>query len=284
NTEFEGSRLRDANFRERAGVNIVGVWESGVLEPAGPDRILTDLSVPVAVGSSGQIEKLEALLSGHETRPLPGAVLVIGGGKVGSSAALSLKKKGVEVFVVDSDPRLKTELETIADRVTIGNAADRETLLRGGLREASLAILSTNDDAVNTYLSIYCRRLNPDIRIVSRITHERNREAIHRAGTDFVLSYANLGAESVLSYILGREPLIIGGKVEMFNVPVPLRLVGKTLAQSGIGAETGLIVLAVFNGYEEHADLSPRMELPEQGQLTLLGTPKQLMKFKRLYR
>ena len=49
---------------------------------------------------------------------------------------------------------------------------------------------------MNIYLAVYCRRLKPDLRIVSRITHERNVEAIHRAGADFVLSYTSLGAET----------------------------------------------------------------------------------------
>ena len=57
-------------------------------------------------------------------------------------------------------------------------------------------VLTTNDDATNIFLAVYCRRLNPDTRIVSRITHERNLEAIHRAGADFVLSYTTLAVTS----------------------------------------------------------------------------------------
>lgn len=283
-TQFEGKILRDAGFRELSGVHIVGVWNRGVLEPAEPSIVLSDRSVLVAVGKDEQIEKLENLLAVNETRSVPGAVLVIGGGKVGCSAATALKQKGMKVFVVDNNPKLAEGLEGVADRVTIGDAADRDTILRGGLDEASLVILSTNDDAVNVYLSVYCRKLNPSVRIVSRITHERNLEAIHRAGTDFVLSYATLGAEAVLSSIIGREPLIVGEEVEFFSVPVPPQLAGKTLAESSIGAETGLVVLAVHNGDGPNGQLSPDAPLPEHGRLTLLGTPPQLMSFKRNFR
>jgi len=38
---------------------------------------------------------------------------------------------------------------------------------------------------------------NPDLRIISRITHEQNLEAVHRAGADFALGYSSLGAESI---------------------------------------------------------------------------------------
>ena len=64
-------------------------------------------------------------------------------------------------------------------------------------------LLTTNDDAMNIYLAVFCRKLNPDLRIVSRITHERNVEAIHRAGADFVLSYTSLGVESIMSLVNG---------------------------------------------------------------------------------
>jgi hypothetical protein len=62
-----------------------------------------------------------------------------------------------------------------------------------------------------------------------------NREAIHHEGTGFVLNYATLGAEAVMSSLLGREPLIVGEKVELSNISLPTQLAGKILAESSIG-------------------------------------------------
>ena len=73
--------------------------------------------------------------------------------------------------MVDSKKDMRKKIGDIPDRFVVGDAADSEVLFEAGLKEASLIILSTNDDAVNIYLSIYCRRLKPDARIVSRITH-----------------------------------------------------------------------------------------------------------------
>lgn len=281
-TKFVGLRIRETKIREKTGVNIIGIWERGHLSSADPDKVLSDFSVPVGVGTKEQIEKLEKLLTVDE--PEPESALVIGGGKVGRAAAIALKKNNLRVFMVDCKKELRETIGTIPDRLTIGDAADRETLMRGGLREASLVILSTNDDAVNIYLSIYCRRLNPNLRIVSRITHERNLEAIHRAGADFVLSYAPLGAESVISMLQGREPVIMGEGVEFFTVRLPKSLVGKTLAESGIGSLTGLIVLAVRNGDETTATPLPSTVLPAGSRINVLGTGEQLQKFKEIYR
>lgn len=281
-TPFKNLKIRDTNIREQTGVNIIGVWERGHLSSADPDKVLTEFCVPVGVGTRGQIEQLEKLLEVEESEHE--SVLIIGSGKVGRAAAIALKQKNIQVFMIDKKKEMREKIGDIPDRFTIGDAAERETLMRGGLREASLVILSTNDDAVNIYLSIYCRRLNPDLRIVSRITHERNLEAIHRAGADFVLSYAPLGAESIISLLQGREPVIMGEGVEFFTVKLPKKLAGKTLAASRVGSLTGLIVLAVHTNGKTIANPLPADVLPAGSSLNVLGTAKQLRKFKDIFR
>lgn len=279
-TLLKGRELRETGIRELSGVSIIGIWERGKLLPAAPDAVLTESSIPVGVGKREQIEKLKEMLA--VTEPETGSVLILGGGKVGRAAAGALKKKNLTVFIVDLSKEVCAGVSDVADRVTIGDAADRETLMRGGLREASLVILSTNNDAVNIFLSIYCRRLKPDLRIVSRITHERNLEAIHRAGADFVLNYAPLGAESVLSLILGRAPIILGEGIEMFKIRLPARLAGKTLEESRIGSLTGLIVLGIQTGNENIANPRPLTVLPPNSRISLLGTAEQIEKLKML--
>ncbi len=279
NTTLEGKHIRETGVREATGVNIVGVWRRGRLLKAEPEHLLADSDVPVAVGTEEQIAALENFLD--RQAPLVGSVLILGGGKVGRAAAEALKKKGLTVYMVEREAGRCEPVSGSLDRLTTGDAADRETLIRGGLMEASLVLLTTNDDAVNIYLSIYCRRLNPEVRIISRITHDRNLEAIHRAGADFVLSYAPLGAESIMAIVQGRQAFVMGEGVEFFTADVPASLVGKTLAESRIGERTGLLVLGIEEGNEMTANPPPTTVLPAGAKLDLLGTNEQLEEFKR---
>jgi Trk K+ transport system NAD-binding subunit len=281
NTSLEGKLIRETGLREKAGVNIIGVWRRGTLEAADPDGRLAEFDVPLAVGTREQIAELEKLLKLE--KPTSHSVLILGGGKVGRAAAIALKKKGLTVYMVEREKNRCDSIRPYLDRLTIGDAADRETLMTGGLMESSLVLLTTNDDAVNIYLSIYCRRLNPDVRIISRVTYVRNVEAIHRAGADFVLSYAPLGAESVMSILQGRPPMIMGEGVELFVHKVPDKLVGKTLAKSGIGSKTGLIVLAVEKNGETVANPTPDTVLPSGAKLDLLGTAEQMQEFEKAF-
>lgn len=280
-TNLIDKKLRDTKIRKSTGVNVIGVWERGKLVRALPDTKLSSQCVPVAVGTKEQIKSLDAFLGGDDLTPE--AVLILGGGKVGRAAARSLKKKGVKVFMVDMKKEIKNQVSDITDRFVVGDAADSNVLFEAGLADSSLIVLSTNDDAVNIYLSIYCRKLKPDIRIVSRITHERNIDAIHRAGADFVLSYDPLASESVMSLLQGREPVIMGEGVDFFTIKLPPSLAGKTLEESKIGSSTGLTVLAVRTNEKVIANPLPKTVLPKKCKINVLGTSGQLKKFKEIF-
>lgn len=156
---------------------------------------------------------------------------MIGAGKVGQAAARALKQKALVVHAVDRDERALAALAAEVDAVHAGDAADRELIERAGIRSAASVLLTTNDDAMNINLAVYCRRLNPGLRIVSRITHERNVEAIHRAGADFVLSYTSLGVDRIMSLIDAGASVMLGEGVRLFEVRVPASLAGRRLAK-----------------------------------------------------
>ena len=220
-----GKTVRETRLRQVSGVSIIGVWERGRLLPARPDMALTQASVLVVIGTSDQLDALDDLLVIYNVNPNP--VLVVGGGRVGSAAARALVAREVPVNLVEREAALCRRLEADCNRVFAGDAASYELLHEAGIMDAPSVVLTTNDDAMNVYLASYCRQLNPELRIVSRITHERNLGAIHRAGADFVLSYASLGAQAVFSILSGKGLLVLGEEVGLFSARVPRSLRGK---------------------------------------------------------
>ena len=277
NTPLAGLTVRETRLREQTGLNIVGVWHRGRLMPAFPQSPIANESILVVAGTPAQLTALDSLL---ETTPHSEApVMVIGAGTVGSAATRAIKRKGVPVHVLERDPRAQERLMGVADRVFVGDANDREALREAGLEDAPSVLLTTSDDAVNVYLAVYCRRLKPDLRIVSRITHDRNLEAIHRAGADFVLSYSSLGAEAVMSLLEGHELVILGEGVDLFSVRLPLSLENKTLAETGIGSRTGLSVVAVRQDGQLVTTLRASMQMEAGAQLIMLGSVRQRRAF-----
>jgi Trk K+ transport system NAD-binding subunit len=281
-TPLAGCTIRDTQLRQVSGVNVVGVWERGRLLPARADTLLSEWSVPVVVGTEEQVKELNGLIELFDQNRNP--VLVIGAGQVGLAVAGALKRKGVPVHLVEHEATAAAKTHGVADQVFVGEAADRELLERAGIDKAPSVVLTTNDDAVNIYLCIYCRRLNPHLRIISRVTHERNVEAIHRAGADFVLSYASLGRESVLALVQGRELIFVGEGVNFYMLDVPESLVGHSLRQSEIGAKTGLNVVAIESRGELRSNPPPDTPLDAESLLFAIGSSEQRRRFYDLFR
>jgi Trk K+ transport system NAD-binding subunit len=222
------------------------------------------------VGTEAQVAALNRDLPDLDVPDHP--VLVIGSGKVGFAAARALTRKDIRVHVLDRDRQALERLEGVADAIFVGDAADRQILTKAGLGQAPTVLLTTNDDAMNIYLAVYCRRLNAALRIVSRITHERNVEAIHRAGADFVLSYASLGVNMVFSLLRGHDVVVLGEGIDLFTLPVPASLAGRTVRESGIGSRTGLSVVAVQHDGRLVTQISSDMPLEAGAELVMFGS------------
>jgi Trk K+ transport system NAD-binding subunit len=281
-TPLAGRKIRDTPLRESFGVNVIGVWDRGRLRLATPDTVLRDESVAVVVGTDEQIVELDTYLVIYDVNFNP--VLVVGGGRVGRAAAAALKRRELPVHIVEQNAAAARRLGSIADQVIVGDAADHEVLKEAGLGPAPSVLLSTNDDAVNIYLAVYFRRLDPDVRIVSRITHERNLEAIHRAGADLVLSYGSLAVESILAVLQDRELVLLGEGIEFYTLPVSPGLAGKTLAESDVGARTGLNVIAIDDGDGTVMTNPPAGRKLASGEhLLAVGSGEQRESFERVF-
>ena len=277
NTPFAGRTIRETQIREVTGVEIVNVWERGKLLPAKPDTYLSHTSLLVVAGTEQQILELNLLLVIYDINYNP--VLVIGGGKVGRATARALRRKDVAVHLIERNEALRARIGEIPTRLFLGEAADRDLIMEAGLSNTPAVVLSGSDDAMNIYLAVYCRRLNPEVLILSRITHSRNLEAIYRAGADFALSYASQGVEDIFAQLHAQDLLVIGEGVELFVVPAPTSLVGRDLGGCAVSERTGLTVVGVQQNGLVVTNPPPSTSLHKGTELIMLGSTKQRQAF-----
>lgn len=217
NTPIAGKTVRETGLRVKTGVSIVGIRDHGKMEAPHPDRLLTPTCVMLVMGSPEQLDSLDDLLQIYDINPNP--VIVVGAGAVGRSAARTLKGKGLDVHMVDNDPGMEHVVRDVCSSFIVGDATNPDVLIQAGIQGAPAILISTNDDATNLYLTGRARQLNHDLRIVSRITHERNVELISRAGADFMLSYATLGLDVIMSILQNRSLIVLGEGVDIFTRP-----------------------------------------------------------------
>jgi len=280
-TGLAGRTIRDTRLRELTGLNIVACWERGRLVPARAETELQQHTVAVVAGTAEQLDELNAMFVIYSPNDNP--VLVIGGGKVGQATAESLRRREVSVSIIDRNADLRPVLSEIADNVVVGDASAHSLIMKAGLEDAPSVVLTTNDDAMNIFLAVYCRRLNPDIHIVSRINHERNFDAIHRAGADSVLSYTTLGVTSLLALVLGTEATFVGEGADLVIEPVPAVLVGKRIRDGHLAATTGLNVIAVQHANGSVDPAAADTQLVSGDELVMLCNAEQREAFQQAF-
>ncbi|MHB8997138.1 MAG: potassium channel family protein [Armatimonadota bacterium] len=267
-TPLAGLKIRQSRLREQYGVTVAGMWDRGRYHSAGPDEVLGENVVAILVGSEGQLAALNAdLMRDHQTAPA-GLVLVIGGGRVGKAAAALLQQRGAPYRVVDRDP---ANIPPDDEHYVLGDASELSTLQRAGLMQALTVIITTQHDDTNIYLTIYCRRLRPDMQIISRATHERNIDTLHRAGADFVMSYASLGADTIFNYLSGGDVLMVTEGLNLVRVPTPKALIGRSIADSEIRSRTGCSVVALMREGTTTVSPPPDTVLDAKTELVLIG-------------
>lgn len=267
-TTLIGKTVAQSRLRQEAGVTVLGIWKRGEFKSAQPDTELTAGTVLVMVGRQDDISRFDSLHH-HETAQKAPTVIV-GGGRVGRAVGQALLARGLEYLIVEQVPeRIRADN---ASRYVLGNAAELSVLMKAGIMETDTVVISTHDDDTNIYLTIYCRRLRPDVRIVSRATLERNVPTLHRAGADFVMSYASMGANAILTLLDRSEVLMVAEGLDVFRVPVPRELDGRTLAEADIRRKTGCTVVAWQVGEETTLNPAPHVPMPDNAELILIGT------------
>jgi Trk K+ transport system NAD-binding subunit len=277
-TPYEGKKLIQSGLREKTGVIVVGIWQRGKFEIPRPQTVIHPNSVLLLAGSEDHFKKYDEFVGSSLILEAP--VVILGGGLVGQAAAETLEELGVDYRIVEKNRRsIKDD-----NKYILGDAADIHALERAGISAKSPSVLiTTHDDDINIYLTIYCRQLRPDIQIISRAIRDRNISKLYSVGADIVMSYASMGANRILNILKPDQILMLSEGLNVFKARVPDSLIKKTLAENQIRRKTGCNVIAIRSGESFTISPDPTVRLRKNEELILIGTAEAEKEFKNLF-
>ena len=272
-TPLVGKTLAEAKLRTHTGVTVIGLWKRGKLESVTATTKIDAHSVLLLAGSEDELHAYDELFCIYHVNDA--AVIIVGGGRVGRATARALKEREVDYKIIELMPERIRDPETYIQ----GSAADRATLERAGLHQAPAIIVSPHDDDNNVYLTIYIRRLRPDVQIISRATRERNVSTLHRAGADFVLSYASMGSNAIFNFLNRADILMVAEGLHIAETDVPSVLRGKTLAEAEIPKRTNCQVVALRRNGVVDTRPGANTLLEADARMVLVCTPDSEQRF-----
>jgi Trk K+ transport system NAD-binding subunit len=267
-TILVGQTLIESGIREKTGATVVGLWKRGQFKVPLAESRIDSTSVLVLAGTIEQLENFENFYYTNNTRSAADAlVLILGGGRVGIAAANVLKQRGIPFRIVEKNPKTIRNKDYI-----LGDAADIHTLHKAGIREATSVLITTHDDSVNVYLTIYCRKLRSDVQIISRANIDRNIPKLHSAGADLVMSHASIGANTIINLLLPNPRMMVTEGLNIFRISVHESFAGKSLAEVTIRQQTGCSVIAIAKDDQLHINPGPSVILGAEDEMVLIGS------------
>lgn len=175
-------------------------------------------------------------------------VIVVGAGEVGSYVADRLSREGVDVFVIEKDPKRAAYLaESVDVEVITGSGTHPSSLARAGVDSADLLVAVTKSDEVNMIASMLAKQADVP-RTIVRIEAPELRgydsaEIRRTSGADLFIDPDEETAQEVLALIEmpGASEVAKLGNGEVFVIGARLLpgapIIGKTLVELGIENE-----------------------------------------------
>jgi len=129
---------------------------------------------------------------------LPGYALVIGIGPLGSRIASHLETTGYEVCLIDRSPLNLHPFEQQGFHAVAGDAADEETLQRGHVQQATLAVVCVPEDVDSLAIVRLLHSINAHCKIIVRCHFQSTEPRLMKAGALHVISEESQTGEALI--------------------------------------------------------------------------------------
>ena len=222
--------------------------------------------------------------------------IVCGLGRNGSEAVEELKWQQQPFVAVERDLEVIASFQQDKDILIIeGDATREEVLEAANIREAKGLICALSSDAINVFVTLTAREMNPHMKIVSRASTESAISKLRRAGANQIILPHVIGGRKMTNLI--TRPALVEfidnitgeGNPDMHLEDLVCgkfpKLIGKTLAELEIRTRTGISVVGIKKeDHELEMNVNAHDKLAEGDTLYILGNSEQLKSFYDLYR
>lgn len=181
--------------------------------------------------------------------------IVCGAGQTGRYVIGELEKTKKNFVVIEKNADKIQQFMARNILCIEGDATHEAVLLRGGIKKAKGFITSLHSDAENILVVITAKRLNPNLRVISKAFEEESEQKIRMVGADGVVMPNFIGGLRMVSEMI--RPSVVNfldimlrardktTRVEELELTEDSPLIGKTLEEAGMCYCEGAALVAL---------------------------------------
>jgi voltage-gated potassium channel len=136
---------------------------------------------------------------------LKGHVVLCGFGRLGQVLARALSASSAGFVVIEENETRASEARAQGYLCIQGDATSEADLLAAGVMRAHALATVLSNDALNVFITLSARALNPELSIVARGELASTEKKLLQAGADKVVLPTHIGAERIAELILHAE-------------------------------------------------------------------------------
>ncbi|MBF0102085.1 MAG: potassium channel protein [Desulfobacterales bacterium] len=212
--------------------------------------ILVHMLVEGEISKTFGRKRLEKLIN-----ELKGHYIICGYGRIGKIVCKELAAEDITFIVIEQDNEAVEELEEQNYLFLKMDATSEDALIKAGIMNARGIVTAVDSDANNVFITLTAKGMNPSIFIVARASDERNEIKMKRAGASRVVSPYTMGGRRI-AQVLKRPTVVdfidiammdsnLGLIMEEAQITKDSSLIGKTLIQSNLRKDFGIIIVAI---------------------------------------
>lgn len=180
--------------------------------------------------AQGELQRaLGTLRMTKEIKNVHDHVIICGFGRMGRVLAGELSTAGVPVVVVDKDEHKVALADAEGFMAFAGDASHDSELRQVGIDRAKALCSVLPNDALNVFVTLTARNLNPELKIVSRGEDPETEKKLHHAGANRVVLPSATSAQRMSDIV--TRPLVLDflGESEMLSLDNDLQALGLTM-------------------------------------------------------
>ncbi|MFN4199990.1 potassium channel protein [Fervidobacterium riparium] len=262
---------------------------------AGLSVVLYSVSYITALLVEGELTQLfKVRRTEKRVSKMNNHIIVVGIGNIGTQVVNQLLRFKEDVVGIDANITEKEIRERLIEDgsklVFInGDATNENVLLKAGIKQARALITTLPDDALNIFVTLTAKNMNPNIYVVSNISNINNLTKFIYAGVDHPIATAEIAGVKMVETIILRKQRenvldVLNIRDKRFRVEIvdvsSTNLEGKRIEELRLKEKYNVYIVALLKGEEFVLGPSKNEIICKDCKLIAFGEEEGLSRFR----
>lgn len=206
---------------------------------------------------------------------------IIGLGRFGTALAEKLAEAGREVIVVDRNENKVKELRNYTDFAYVADELTKEVLEEIGIQNCDTVIVCIGEK-IDTSILVTLNVVNLGVkRVIAKAISKDQGEVLEKIGAEVVYPEKDMALRLAKKMLVSSvmDSISLENNVEISEVMVPLKMIGKSLEGLRFRQRFGLNIIAIEHAGKTETRIEPDYVFAKGDVLVVIGKSEDVSKF-----